>query len=375
MDDTIRQDLVASQSRWMTQASLAAQRKLVLSHTGLITLSGQFSNKHGREGQRAAAPDSVVISQPRNTRRNPNTVEDLGTIVTPQVAALGTRAAQGHQDQQLARSTILPGPANYETPQILKLTHSDKTATMVPMQLRPSVSAAARSAAQYAEGGGIAPTERTHLAALSRTVRDGTPRHVSVTMGPLQKPQRSRPALRVAEKGSDARVAPEAPGVPHESPPTPDEAPTRPGHFMTSPPDTRTLFLHNLAAPFIKRAPFSTAPSAQRSFAPIHLGQNDPAQTAPLRGEAGTPGQGTPPTTGYSPSGAAQASASAQGEDLSTSSPPSRGPTEGDVYLDGTLVGRWMARALTQAAARQPSSGVAFDPTRSRLPVGTMIGV
>jgi hypothetical protein len=50
------------------------------------------------------------------------------------------------------------------------------------------------------------------------------------------------------------------------------------------------------------------------------------------------------------------------------------GPTEGDVYLDGTLVGRWMARTLARAAARPASGGAAFDPTRSRLPVGAMIG-
>lgn len=50
------------------------------------------------------------------------------------------------------------------------------------------------------------------------------------------------------------------------------------------------------------------------------------------------------------------------------------GPTEGDVYLDGTLVGRWMARTLARAAGRPASGGAAFDPTRSRLPVGAMIG-
>jgi hypothetical protein len=49
-------------------------------------------------------------------------------------------------------------------------------------------------------------------------------------------------------------------------------------------------------------------------------------------------------------------------------------PTEGDVYLDGTLVGRWMARTLGRAAGRPASGGTAFDATRNRLPSGTMIG-
>jgi len=49
--------------------------------------------------------------------------------------------------------------------------------------------------------------------------------------------------------------------------------------------------------------------------------------------------------------------------------------TGGDVYLDGTLVGRWMERQLGRSAARQPVGSSAFDATRSRLPTGTMIGV
>ena len=50
-------------------------------------------------------------------------------------------------------------------------------------------------------------------------------------------------------------------------------------------------------------------------------------------------------------------------------------PIGGDVYLDGALMGRWVARTLTAAASRQPSSGSTFDPTRTRLPAGTMIGI
>jgi hypothetical protein len=57
------------------------------------------------------------------------------------------------------------------------------------------------------------------------------------------------------------------------------------------------------------------------------------------------------------------------------SAAPSAGATEGDVYLDGTLMGRWITRALTQAASRQPSGSATFDSSRNRLPVGAMIGV
>jgi len=50
------------------------------------------------------------------------------------------------------------------------------------------------------------------------------------------------------------------------------------------------------------------------------------------------------------------------------------GPTQGDVFLDGTLVGRWMARKMAQEAGRPPSGSPAFDPTRSPFPPGRMIG-
>ena len=52
----------------------------------------------------------------------------------------------------------------------------------------------------------------------------------------------------------------------------------------------------------------------------------------------------------------------------------SGGPTQGDVYLDGALVGRWMARTLAAEAGRPASGGTAFDPRRNAFPAGAMIG-
>lgn len=49
-------------------------------------------------------------------------------------------------------------------------------------------------------------------------------------------------------------------------------------------------------------------------------------------------------------------------------------PTQGDVYLDGALMGRWMARALAADAARPASGSAGFDPRRSAYPAGAMIG-
>jgi hypothetical protein len=50
------------------------------------------------------------------------------------------------------------------------------------------------------------------------------------------------------------------------------------------------------------------------------------------------------------------------------------GPMEGDVYLDGTLLGRWMARTLAAEAGRPASGNAAFDPRRGVFPAGAMIG-
>jgi hypothetical protein len=50
------------------------------------------------------------------------------------------------------------------------------------------------------------------------------------------------------------------------------------------------------------------------------------------------------------------------------------GPTQGDVFLDGALVGRWLARDFAEAAARPANGSASFDPRRDVFPTGTMIG-
>ena len=50
------------------------------------------------------------------------------------------------------------------------------------------------------------------------------------------------------------------------------------------------------------------------------------------------------------------------------------GPIEGDVYLDGTLMGRWVMRALAAEAGLPSSGNAAFDPRRAAFPSGPMIG-
>jgi hypothetical protein len=47
---------------------------------------------------------------------------------------------------------------------------------------------------------------------------------------------------------------------------------------------------------------------------------------------------------------------------------------EGDVYLDGALLGKWMTRTLAREAGRASAGGPSFDPRRNALPIGRMIG-
>ena len=56
---------------------------------------------------------------------------------------------------------------------------------------------------------------------------------------------------------------------------------------------------------------------------------------------------------------------------MSTSSPS---PTEGDVFLDGALLGRWMSKHLTAQVGRASAGPTGFDPRRGRLLPGATVG-
>ncbi len=49
-------------------------------------------------------------------------------------------------------------------------------------------------------------------------------------------------------------------------------------------------------------------------------------------------------------------------------------PTEGDVFLDGLLVGRWMSKFLQRGAERASSGPTGFDGRRNRLLPGATVG-
>jgi hypothetical protein len=50
-------------------------------------------------------------------------------------------------------------------------------------------------------------------------------------------------------------------------------------------------------------------------------------------------------------------------------------PMQGDVFLDGVLVGRWMCRFLAKQAGRDPAGPTGFDPRRNAVLPGATIGL
>ena len=55
-------------------------------------------------------------------------------------------------------------------------------------------------------------------------------------------------------------------------------------------------------------------------------------------------------------------------------SPQATGPTSGDVYLDGTRLGRWISDRLARDASRPQAGGVGFDPRMTLAWPGPPIG-
>ncbi len=55
-------------------------------------------------------------------------------------------------------------------------------------------------------------------------------------------------------------------------------------------------------------------------------------------------------------------------------SPSSPSPTEGDIFLDGALMGRWMSKHLTAQVGRASAGPTGFDPRRGRLLPGATVG-
>ncbi len=91
-------------------------------------------------------------------------------------------------------------------------------------------------------------------------------------------------------------------------------------------------------------------------------------------GSAAAVTAGPPGLVGGAPDGREGAGNRAPAPVPPQSGAQSQGPTEGDVFLDGMLVGRWMARYLADGAGRAPAGPTGFDGRRGRVLPGPTVG-
>lgn len=90
---------------------------------------------------------------------------------------------------------------------------------------------------------------------------------------------------------------------------------------------------------------------------------------APVFVDAAQPAGAAQPGPGIG-SAVAQTGADASGAGSSDAA----GPTQGDVFLDGALVGRWMSRHLSREAGRASAGPTGFDSRRNALLPGATVG-
>ena len=112
-----------------------------------------------------------------------------------------------------------------------------------------------------------------------------------------------------------------------------------------------------------------SSPVGQTSMAPARRTSAGPERVGADKPDAG--GGAPPYATQPRPNAAGLPERDGRGDGGSA---PGGNPTEGDVYLDGALMGRWLARSLAAEAARPASGSAAFDPRRNVFPTGAMIG-
>jgi hypothetical protein len=222
---------------------------------------------------------------------------------------------------------------------------------------------------------GHRPRNRPLVSVNSAVAR--TPGLDSAMKAPVPPANRPDPVARAKPKGGN-------PGFFPGPDPRYDNGDTRGGWapapgFWTGP-----IGLVGRTGALAQRATARAEQVLQQGQSPGGNGEGKPSQLAPLAmafaPSRPMPDGPTPPTqagpqnatipgaTGGLPLAAGEPSVG-----VSAGSAPG-GPTQGDVYLDGTLMGRWMVRALAADAARPASGNAAFDPRRAIFPAGAMIG-
>jgi hypothetical protein len=189
--------------------------------------------------------------------------------------------------------------------------------------------------------------------------------------------------------GPLGRTLTQAVGIPAARPPLPSDRQGPVGSRMQ--PQHLPSDRVPAPAPQAKRACDKGATGASRAISPLvassagsgQMWSRTPRQFAPFTINAG----GEPASHGGQSPSAGETTVAAGGRifggqmgathHVSASEPSGQQGTaaiQGDVYLDGTLMGKWVARTLAREAGRPPAGGPGFDARRSALPVGRMIG-
>lgn len=119
-------------------------------------------------------------------------------------------------------------------------------------------------------------------------------------------------------------------------------------------------------AAFVPSAPAARTPAAPLSYpSRPSAGAPPPRPVAPLSPAAAAAPPPSPVLASYAPPAGPQ-----RAQAVAPTAPPPQPAAEassngGDVMLDGARVGRWMAAALAEQAARPPSGPTFFDPSQS----------
>jgi hypothetical protein len=175
---------------------------------------------------------------------------------------------------------------------------------------------------------------------------------------------------------------PQIPTARSTMPTAPSLAMTPPAHRETGPNDNNSLPAWS-GDRSVAHAP-AKQPAVRRPLLPAAFA--DRAPTAPpllsvvLPAVERTSAHADDLTTNAGPFATSPAAPdrSAEAPLASAMAPPAReqegGASEGDVYLDGTRIGRWMVDTLSRQAARPPAGRAAFDPRLGLAWPGTQQG-
>ncbi len=166
---------------------------------------------------------------------------------------------------------------------------------------------------------------------------------VPIVLAPPTPPPSTQPALAASPRPIDKPDR----SPPPKAPVTPREPPERHSSAAPSPPAATSV------------APTTVSEAAAQSPAPPPFANAARSDATPATRQSAAPQQ---LETRVQPLSGQPQAASAQHPIAPQTQTASATPTTGDVYLDGTRLGHWVASNLARQASRPPAGGTSFDP-------------